>query len=75
MEIEKKEVPASVPVNAKRQPSYQIKNERSNIVSVVTPHGDVRIEPFATVTVSKAIAESMHTLELVDAGVLKLSIN
>ncbi len=70
---EKKDVgPSKVPSKVLE---YRVKNLRSNIVEIVTPSGEVRIAPFDTVSISKAIAESAHTTELVGQNVIKLTIN
>ena len=59
----------------KRQTEYSVKNERTNVVTiVVSGHDEVRIQPFDTVRVTKDVIESRHALELQAAGVVTLII-
>lgn len=63
----------TVVAKEKRQTEYFVKNERTNVVTiVVSGHDEVRIQPFDTVRVTKAVVESRHALELQAAGVVTL---
>lgn len=61
----------NVVAKEKRQTEYFVKNERTNVVTIVC-HDEVRIQPFDTVRVTKAVVESRHALELQAAGVVTL---
>ena len=61
----------NVVAKEKRQTEYFVKNERTNVVTIVS-HDEVRIQPFDTVRVTKAVVESRHALELQAAGVVTL---